>query len=339
MPLLPPDPVALIALGLAVAGTVFLFVSNWPKAYGMGILILVIFGFQAYDAWFRGTILTADWLVTDLGFRARPFLDGAQWWTPFSYMYMHAGFLHVFGNLFILLTAGPILEDRIGGRTFLVIYLLGGFAAAGAHLLLSTVGPEPRFIGAYVPAVGASGAIFGILAAVATLAPREKLPMTIPGFFFILWLPAFVVLFAFVAFNLVYMLSDLRAGAGSIAWYGHFAGLAVGLAAAFVLERRGVTFASAPAGGGRAPDVEKLRPLATTPDMTASLGRIEGMKGTTQDDATFRDLWLDRFFDKARCPRCQGALVRKGLTAESPCGYRLDFAQPKRKKGEGDEER
>jgi len=334
MQLIPADPVAFLAFVVVLAGTAFLFLSKWPKAYTLGILILVVYGLQVYDSMFRQHPFSfTDHVIDELGFIAGPFLAGNQWWSPLTYQYVHGGFLHVFGNLFILLTAGPVLEDRIGGRAFLLTYFIGGFAAAASHLLLAGIGPEPRLVGLFIPAVGASGAIFAVLAAVATLSPRERLPMTIPGFFFILWLPAIAVLFLFVGFNLVYMLSDLtRGGALNIAWYGHFAGLAVGLLAAVAIERTNPQAARA-FGGPSLPDVEKLRPLARTADMNAALDKMATMRGTTPDDATFREAWLDRFFAKAVCPRCGGPLARKGMQAGcGKCGWSLDFKAPRKPK-------
>ncbi|HWG92461.1 MAG TPA: rhomboid family intramembrane serine protease [Candidatus Thermoplasmatota archaeon] len=336
--LLPEDPLAVVALAVMVAGTVFVAVSRWPKAYSLGLLLLVVFALQFYGQMMRGLErdpltgeATPDLLISWLGFRAEPFLSGNQWWSPFSYMFLHSGLTHIIGNLFILLTAGPVLEDRMGSRAFLWTYFLAGFAAAAVHLLLATVGPDP-FVGPTVAAVGASGAIFGILTAVAVLYPKERLPMTLV--YFIIWLPASIVLLIYSGFNIAYALGDyfatergIRTG---IAWYGHFAGLAVGLLAGLILERRRP--ADAPSGGGPpAPvDIAKLEPLATTPDLRDMLTKIEGLQGATRDDAAFREAWLDRFFRRARCPQSGDPLTRKGQTAECvKCGYRVDFSGKK----------
>lgn len=149
------------------------------------------------------------------------------------------------------------------------------------------------------------------------------------GIGFIFWLPAYIVLFLYAGFNLVYMFSDVATGRTlGIAWYGHFAGLAVGLVAARLVEKRAPT---TPGGAPRGPlppvDVQALRPLATTRRLEEMLPRIEGLTGAARDDAAFRDAWLDRFFAAAKCPRCGGAFKRQGLMARcTQCGNEVRFA-------------
>ena len=85
-------------------------------------------------------------------------------WTVITYQFLHAGFLHLLFNMVALYFFGPRLEARVGGKHFLLLYLLSG--AGGAVLSLLT--PQ-AFI------VGASGAVFGVLLGFARYWPRERI--------------------------------------------------------------------------------------------------------------------------------------------------------------------
>jgi membrane associated rhomboid family serine protease len=86
--------------------------------------------------------------------------------TALSALFVHdpASWWHVVGNMAFLVGLGPIVERALGSRRFAVLYVAAGLAGAGLHLLLAG--------GSTTPMVGASGAIFGVLAAAALLRPR-----------------------------------------------------------------------------------------------------------------------------------------------------------------------
>ena len=75
--------------------------------------------------------------------------------TAFTSMFLHAGILHILGNMFFLWVFGDNVEDALGGVHFLLAYLLCGFAATGMHYIFNTA--------SIIPTVGASGAISGVL--------------------------------------------------------------------------------------------------------------------------------------------------------------------------------
>ncbi len=118
------------------------------------------------------------------------FLDNAL--IPmFSSIFMHAGWLHVIGNMWFLWIFGNNIEDRLGHFKYLIFYILCGI---GASLLQIIAEPASR-----VPVVGASGAISGVLGAYLLSYPRARIhtllilfiliyPVEIPAFLFlILW--------------------------------------------------------------------------------------------------------------------------------------------------------
>lgn len=289
-------------------------VPRLPKAYTLAFLAIAVYGMQ---------VLGGYAVTLQLGLMPVAFMEGLQWWAPLTYMYVHspANWFHIIGNLLILLVAGPALEERLGGGRFLLVYFTAGFAAAAAHLGLASLD-----LGVVSPAslaIGASGAIFGILTVFAIRHPRETLPFPI---FFIIWLPAFVVLLIHLGLNLMYMLQ----GGGGIAWWGHFAGYLVGLPFAYTLKER----AAVEGAPKHLPDVDALRPLATTPELKDTLQKLEQFrKPEFKEDTAFADAWVDRFFNRARCPECGDDLTREGFEARCDRGhYELNFRRNAREK-------
>jgi rhomboid family protein len=96
------------------------------------------------------------WLVP-AGIPSRP-------WTIVTYIFLHVGLMHLLFNMLGLFFFGPRLEQRLGGRHFLGLYFASGIAGA----LLSLFTP-------FVPIVGASGAVFGVLLGFARYWPREQI--------------------------------------------------------------------------------------------------------------------------------------------------------------------
>ncbi len=84
-------------------------------------------------------------------------------WTLVTYLFLHGSPGHLFFNMLFLFFFAPELERRVGSKTFLTIYLLSGIVAGTGHLLTSEN-----------PVVGASGALFGVFACLAIIAPHIK---------------------------------------------------------------------------------------------------------------------------------------------------------------------
>src|SRR6476469_11028535 len=78
-------------------------------------------------------------------------------WTFVSYMFVHAGLLHLLANMLMLFVFGPPVEHRLGGRAFILYYLYCGIGAAVLCLILSGF-----MASAAAPVVGASGAVLGV---------------------------------------------------------------------------------------------------------------------------------------------------------------------------------
>ncbi len=90
----------------------------------------------------------------------------SSWYTLFTSMFLHGGWLHLLGNMWFLWLFGNNVEDIMGHARFLVFYLVGGLVAAAAQVLVDPVSA--------VPMVGASGAISGIMGAYIVLYPTVR---------------------------------------------------------------------------------------------------------------------------------------------------------------------
>jgi membrane associated rhomboid family serine protease len=150
----------------------------------------------------------------------------ASFWPFLTTMFLHGGWLHVIGNMWMLWIFGDNVEDRMGPLRFLSFYLLCGVAAAAVHTVTNS--------GARVPAVGASGAIAGVMAAYLVLYPRARIVAVFPVFFWPLFfeLPAFFYLgfwFLIQFFSGTLALVS-PAQATGIAFWAHIGGFLTGLA-------------------------------------------------------------------------------------------------------------
>ena len=107
-----------------------------------------------------------------------------QIWRFITFQFLHASPWHLFGNMLALYFFGPIVESYFGSRRFLVFYLLCGIAGSVCYILLYMLGflvTSPYLVASpYVPLVGASAGIFGILMAAARVAPDVTVMLLFP---------------------------------------------------------------------------------------------------------------------------------------------------------------
>lgn len=305
MPFLPTDPFSLVGLAL-VAGTLALALgSDWPKAYLLGASTIVVFGVQFLHQAVGGVRLgLAPLALTPAG------LVGGEWWTLATYAFLHGGLLHLIGNLFILLTAGPALEDSVGPGWFLAVYAAGAVVAAGAGVGLAFLDAPGAGIGLptkHLPMVGSSGAIFAVLTAFAVRHPREKLPLP---FYIILWLPSMVVLLAFLAMNVGYIFVE-----SNVAWYGHFGGFLAGLAIASLPIDFDQDAGPASVDPGR---------WAHLADGDRSREALDRLRALGDADPAVAEAWLDELADASECPVCSRGLEREGLELACPVGHDVE---------------
>ncbi|MFQ5405577.1 MAG: rhomboid family intramembrane serine protease [Candidatus Micrarchaeia archaeon] len=161
-------------------------------------------------------------------FAFTPALALLQPWTFVTAMFLHGGIMHLIFNMFALFMFGPLLEQRIGSQKFLALYFAAGILGSLIHLVATfALNADPM-----IPAIGASGAIYGILGAVAVLEPNLIIYMMfIP---MPMWLAAFVWVFIEFA-SLGNVNSPIANGA-------HIGGMFSGFAYAFYLKQQAARF-------------------------------------------------------------------------------------------------
>jgi membrane associated rhomboid family serine protease len=149
--------------------------------------------------------------------------------TIITSMFMHGSIPHIIGNMVFLFVFGDNIEDRFGRLKFLAIYLAWGAVAALAHSAFAVSTGEGN-----IPAVGASGAISGVLGAYLVMYPRAKILTALAIFFIyfvripvLIYIPFwFVMQVIFTLFGLLNPLAQ-----DSVAYLAHIGGFAAGAAA------------------------------------------------------------------------------------------------------------
>lgn len=136
-----------------------------------------------------------------------------------SSMFMHGDIMHIFGNMLFLWIFGDNLENLLGHIRFAAFYIVCGFAAAFAQIIMDS--------DSVIPMLGASGAISGVLGGYVLLFPQRQVRAII--FNFLTTVPAFVAIGIWIAYQLIvgYL---TPAGTGGVAYAAHIGGFIAGVA-------------------------------------------------------------------------------------------------------------
>lgn len=148
-------------------------------------------------------------------------------------MFLHSGFLHLFGNMIYLWIFGDNIEAAMGRLRFVVFYLLCGVGAAMGQVFVDPAST--------IPMVGASGAISGVLGAYLLLFPRAEVETLVFFGYFVrlVRLPAVIVLGLWIVTQLLSSILSLGMQAsGGVAWFAHIGGFLAGVVLAVLLRRR-----------------------------------------------------------------------------------------------------
>ncbi len=172
-----------------------------------------------------GEAFILRWAFVPSRFTANPVSDSL---TLLSSMFMHAGWLHLGGNMLYLWIFGDNVEDRFGHKNFIVFYLLSGVAATFTQLAFS--------LGSDIPNLGASGAIAGVLGAYILMFPRRRVTVLLGRA--VTQMPALVVLgfwFILQFFSGVGSIA-VSSETGGVAYMAHIGGFVAGFVLALFLK-------------------------------------------------------------------------------------------------------
>ena len=156
--------------------------------------------------------------------------------TIFTSMFMHAGWMHLLGNMLFLWIFGDNVEDHLGRAKFLIFYLVCGIAATLAQVAVSAE--------SNIPSLGASGAISGVLAGYLVFFPKGRVRVLMRGR--VVALPALVVIGLWIVLQIISGIASFTQSAqtGGIAYMAHIGGFVAGLALAFLLSGRSLRIAA-----------------------------------------------------------------------------------------------
>ena len=205
---------------LLIVNVVVFFVVLLPEFFG-GNWLLALLGWSE-SSWL-------DEAIINYGMIPYFALRGERLFTLVTSMFLHANILHLGGNMLFLFIFGDNVEDAFGHVRFLVFYLVSGFAADAAFIGAQMLSSDPTAL--LVPAVGASGAIAGVLGAYIVLYPKARiLTLVLIGWFMILPLPALLFLGFWFVYQLLYGLLALGiAAVTGIAYWAHIGGFVIGI--------------------------------------------------------------------------------------------------------------
>lgn len=173
-------------------------------------------------------IITEDRIMVDPETDERVTVPGLQktpinvYLTIFTSMFMHGGIAHIFGNMIFLWVFGDNIENKLGHFRYLIFYLLCGVISS-----LSQVFATVAFNGdPYVPTLGASGAISGVLGGYMLLYPRRRVRVVL--FYILTVVPAIVAIGLWFVFQLIAGLGGLGSQSGGVAYAAHVGGFIAG---------------------------------------------------------------------------------------------------------------
>ncbi len=147
----------------------------------------------------------------------------------FTSMFLHGGLMHLLGNMLFLYIFGDNVEDYFGHIGYLLFYVVCGIGSGLVHVLFN--------LHSGIPAIGASGAISGVMGAYILLFPRAKVLTFF--FIFVLPVPAFLILGYWFVFQFLEALGGLGGDpTGGVAVWAHVGGFLIGMVITAIFARR-----------------------------------------------------------------------------------------------------
>jgi len=135
-------------------------------------------------------------------------------------MFLHSGFIHIAGNMLFLWIFGDNVEDYFGHFPYLLFYLVCGIGSGITHIIFN--------LHSNLPALGASGAISGVMGAYIILYPRARVLTLV--FIFFIPIPAFIILGYWFLLQFLAGVSSVGVSAtGGVAWWAHIGGFLLGM--------------------------------------------------------------------------------------------------------------
>lgn len=173
---------------------------------------------------------TGNMLIDGFAFTPAEFFAGKEWWTLFTSMFMHANPVHIIMNMWFFYIVADNCEKALGHSWFLITYLVAGVVGTLLHGASSLI--VPLFYN--IPTLGASGAIYGLIAVYAILFPNIRLQVVTSKVPYRINARSFGLVY-FVT-EVIYGIISLTAIADGTAHFAHLGGFIAGAAFALIFK-------------------------------------------------------------------------------------------------------
>jgi membrane associated rhomboid family serine protease len=222
-----------------------------------------------------------------------------HFYTIFTTMFLHSisDPLHLIMNVLVLIMIGITLERKMGAGKFLATYIISGLIASA---LWAVVNPLNHY------AIGASGAIFGILGALGWLYPRERITIFL-GFFIVPNVPAIFAVTIMGGLEVFYA----AAGTGNVAHLAHVGGILGGFVMAAIIKSRQSGESRQRRRIAESLISGKLRPLYELYEGQDIEGKNMLARAMDENIPEVKRAWLAQFAEKRPCPKCGEKLIEK----------------------------
>lgn len=185
----------------------------------MIVTFILVINTVIYILWNYSNAVTPEFMDSNFLVSWQALLDG-RYWTLITSVFSHSQFFHLLLNMFVLHSFGNIMTRTLGVRRFVVFYLLAGAFSSFVHSLVSAL----LLNDASLPALGASGALTGIIMVFALIYPKEKLLL-----FGLIPMPAIFGALLFVGLDIWGLVSQAEGGGLPIGHGAHLGGSFAGL--------------------------------------------------------------------------------------------------------------
>ena len=190
--------------------------------------IIIFFNVVVFFLWSSGDYENQVFMQNNFAVSWEALLQG-HWWVLLTSVFSQNLFFHLFFNMFVLSSFGGAIESVLGPKNFVIFYLVTGAFSSFTHAAVSAfLLKEPG-----LPALGASGAIAGVLLLFCLLFPKEKLLL-----FGLIPLPAIWAAIAFVSLDIWGLITQSRGGGLPIGHGAHLGGAFCGLLAYLYLRKQ-----------------------------------------------------------------------------------------------------
>ena len=299
----------------AIAPFVWAVRSETSVALATVLSLLLVSFVQFAESTLGGGTMSQSWVIDSMGIKPSIMADTAESYRMVTAAWLHADWVHVLGNILVVALVGVPLEQRLGARRWIVAYSLGFI---GGNIAWVLTHPESS-----IPAIGASGAAFGLLGAYMACWPEDKIEF--PLLFLIRAWPVWLIVFVRLGLEVwqIYDLQTATAGQSNVAHMAHVGGFFLAYLLARPLARGAPSSLDEPSGTSGAERSTAMREQAKSrmgsleedpwaiagKPLHGAANRIMTRLREEGDELETRRAWLEELSENAICPTCDGEIV------------------------------